>query len=279
MLEPVVTRRGETMTEEVKRWLEATAWPLKSLHAGASDDDLQPLHDVLTDVRVLGMGEATHGTAESFRLKHRLPRFLGRERGFTALAVEVSASGAHAVDDYAVNGTGNAAEALAGLGFRTWRTRELLAVVEWMREHNRTAPPERAVRFVGIDPQRCAASLAVLHGLLPGIAPERADILSGPVGTLADAKPGARAADGKQALDEARELLRFLEENRTGLAARGRRHGRPRTGPRTRGRRGGRRRGPPPARRHRPPCRLRLGGRTRGRASCAGARAGPGCCR
>lgn len=198
------------MTDELQRWLKESALPLRSLDVEACDNDLEPLRHVLDDVRVLGMGEATHGTAEFFRLKHRLLGFLVREMGFTTLAMEASASAARAVDDYVVNGTGNAADALAGLGFWTWRTHEMLAVVEWMRAHNRTAPPERVVRFAGIDPQRCAHSLAVLRELLPTVAPEQAGILDGPLGALADAGPGAGAADGGRALDEARELLRFL---------------------------------------------------------------------
>ncbi|MFI1068517.1 erythromycin esterase family protein [Streptomyces puniciscabiei] len=53
------------------------------------------------------------------------------------------------------DGVREAAGALAGLGFWTWRTREMLDGVEWPRAHNRTVRRERAGRFVGIDPQRC----------------------------------------------------------------------------------------------------------------------------
>ncbi|TLS43721.1 erythromycin esterase family protein [Streptomyces montanus] len=212
------------MTEEVQRWLKQNALPLRGLQGEASDHDhdhdLEPLRDVLKDVRVLGMGEATHGTGEFFRLKHRLLRFLVRDMGFTTLAMEASASAAQAVDEYVLHGTGDASDALVGLGFWTWRTREMLDVVEWMRDHNRTAPPERAVRFVGIDPQRCGPSLAALDALLRTMAPERADIMSGPLGTLADAKPGSFTVQGEQVLDEARDLVRFLEEHEPQLTGR-----------------------------------------------------------
>ncbi|WP_261718646.1 erythromycin esterase family protein [Streptomyces sp. FZ201] len=215
------------MTEEVQQWLKGNALPLRDLHAEASKPDhgdLEPLRKTLNDVRVLGMGEATHGTAEFFRLKHRLLRFLVEEMGCTALALEASASAARAVDDYVLHGTGDAAGALAGLGFWTWRTREMLDVVEWMREHNRTVPGERAVRFVGIDPQRCGASLTALDAALRTLAPERADLTGsltgGLLGTLADAKPGSLTVQGRQILAEARELVRFLEEGGAELAVR-----------------------------------------------------------
>ncbi|MGW2563237.1 erythromycin esterase family protein [Streptomyces sp. NPDC001514] len=193
---------------------------MESLHAGTSDHDLEPLRDVLNDVCVLGMGEATHGTAEFFQLKHRILRFLVREMGFTALAMEASVSAAQAVNDHVLHGIGDAADALAGLGFWTWRTREMLAVVEWMREHNRTSPREGAVRFVGIDPQRCAPSLVALSALLRTMASERADIMSGRLAALVDARPGAWVIHGKETLAEARELARFLEEHKPELTGR-----------------------------------------------------------
>ncbi|MET8450820.1 erythromycin esterase family protein [Streptomyces sp. NPDC005209] len=213
------------MTEEVRRWLTENAVRVKGAHAGTSEPEhgeLAPLCEVLDDVRVLGMGEATHGTAEFFRLKGRLLRFLVRESGFTGLAMEASAAAARAVDDYVVDGTGDAVGALAGLGFWTWRTREMLDVVEWMREHNRTVPRERAVRFVGIDPQRPGPALTALEAALRRIAPERAGLIGGgPLGALADAKPGSLAGRGGQVLAEARELVRFLEEGRGEFTAGG----------------------------------------------------------
>ncbi|GAA3131498.1 erythromycin esterase family protein [Streptomyces echinatus] len=211
------------MAEEVQRWLKEAALPLKNLNPGASEPchgDLEPLREVLRDVRVLGMGEATHGTAEFFRLKHLLLRFLVEEMGFTALAMEASVSAAQAVDDYVLHGTGGAAEALAGLGFWTWRTREMLDVVEWMRDHNRTVPQDRAVRFVGIDPQRCGPSLETLAAMLRTLAPERADVTGGLLGTLAEARTGSLVAKRPQLLAEAHDLERFLQEERPRLASR-----------------------------------------------------------
>ncbi|MBL1083685.1 erythromycin esterase family protein [Streptomyces actinomycinicus] len=210
------------MTEEVRRWLVENAIPLKTLHPEASEachGDLEPLREVLRDVRVLGMGEATHGTAEFFRLKHVLLRFLVEEMGFTALAMEASVSAARAVDDYVLHGTGDAAEALAGLGFWTWRTREMLDVVRWMRDHNRTVPEDRAVRFVGIDPQRCGPSLVALAAVLRTLAPQRADITGGLLGTLGEARPGSLVAQRTQLLAEALDLERFLQAERDRIAA------------------------------------------------------------
>lgn len=103
------------MSDEVTDWLTQTALPLSCLTAGVSTADLQPLKHVLDGVRIVGLGEATHGTREFFQLKHRLLEFLVTELAFSALAMEASASAGPAVDAYVRQGTGDAAQVLAGL--------------------------------------------------------------------------------------------------------------------------------------------------------------------
>ncbi|GAB2617490.1 erythromycin esterase family protein [Streptomyces capparidis] len=195
------------MSPEVTEWLAGNAVPLAGLAAGASTADLQPLKGVLDGVRIVGMGEATHGTSEFFRLKHRLLEFLVTELGFSVLAMEASASAAPAVDAYVRHGTGDGAKALAGLGFWTWRTEEVLAMVEWMRAWNRGRPEARKVRFAGIDPQWCGPSLAVLGPLLRSVVPGRAEGLLASLAVLATASPGSRPDPGQRLLRDAEALL------------------------------------------------------------------------
>src|SRR5689334_16326919 len=59
----------------VTAWLKQHAITIKSVEAGNGFDDLQPLKRVLADVRVVGLGEATHGTREFFQFKHRMVEF------------------------------------------------------------------------------------------------------------------------------------------------------------------------------------------------------------
>jgi erythromycin esterase len=151
------------MTTEVSEWLGRRAVALSGLTPGSGTADLRPFADALAGVRVIGLGEATHGSRELSLLKHRLLEFLVTELGFTVLAMEASVAAAVAVDAYVRHGEGDPAAALRGLGFWTLHTAELLAVLRWLREHNRTAPAAARVSFAGIDPQYPAASLAALR--------------------------------------------------------------------------------------------------------------------
>ena len=47
-------------------WAKQHAIPIKTAEAGHGFDDLQPLKQIVGKARVVGMGEATHGTREFF---------------------------------------------------------------------------------------------------------------------------------------------------------------------------------------------------------------------
>ncbi|WP_329106148.1 erythromycin esterase family protein [Streptomyces sp. NBC_01439] len=198
------------MCDEVTCWLARTALPLNFLTAGVSTADLQPLKGALDGVRIVGLGEATHGTREFFQLKHRLLELLVTELGFSALAMEASSSAGPAVDAYVRHGIGDAEQVLDGLGFWTWRTQEVLAVIEWMREYNRGRREDQKVRFIGIDPQQCRGSLAVIDSFLRRTAPDRATELLSPLRVLATAPPGSRPDPQRRLVLDAEEVLAYL---------------------------------------------------------------------
>ncbi|MFC5827868.1 erythromycin esterase family protein [Nonomuraea insulae] len=180
------------MSDEVTEWLAGRAIPLDGLDPGSGTADLAPLRDVLDGTPIVGLGEPTHGSAEFFLLRWRITEFLIKDLGFTTLAVEASAAAARAVDAYVRDGTGDARAALAGLGFWTLDTAEMLTVIERLREHNRTA--DRPVRFAGIDPQHPDAALRALRSCLDGAAAE----LLAPL----DGLTGWRWGPGREPFDE-----------------------------------------------------------------------------
>lgn len=141
------------MTEDVlTAGLRRRSVQLSSLHPGGVHDDLDTWGAGLGGVRVVGLGEATHGSREFFTLKHRLVEYLVTEQAFTVFALEADQDGCRALDTYVTTGAGDAAAGLRDLGYWTWHTQEVLALLGWLRVYNTTAPAGRAVRVVGVDP-------------------------------------------------------------------------------------------------------------------------------
>ena len=135
------------------QWIAKNAHEIKTVDAENGFEDLQPFKFVLKDVRVVGLGEATHGTSEFFRMKHRMLEFLVKEMGFNSFYIEASMSRCRYINDYVLYGKGNLDTATAIQGFVTWRVEEVRNMIAWMRKYNMSVPDEKRVKFLGYDLQ------------------------------------------------------------------------------------------------------------------------------
>jgi erythromycin esterase len=131
-------------------WLHGAALPFDRVDPADNLDDLEPLRSLVGDARIVSLGEATHGTREFFRMKHRILRFLVERMGFTAFAIEATWPEANRLDRYVRSGEGDPAVLLSGLYFWTWNTDEVLQMIQWMRRHNESGG---SVGFYGFDMQ------------------------------------------------------------------------------------------------------------------------------
>ena len=132
-------------------WIAANAVRLKTPEAGNGFADMQPLKKMIGNARIVSLGEATHGTREFFQLKHRLLEFLASEMGFTIFSIEANMPEAYRLNDYVLNGVGDPAKLLKGMYFWTWDTQEVLEMIQWMREFNKSG--KGRVQFTGFDMQ------------------------------------------------------------------------------------------------------------------------------
>ena len=169
-------------TDSVSVLIKKYGIPLTSCQAGHGFEDLQPLKKLIGDARIVGLGEATHGTREFYQMKHRLLEFLVEEMGFDGIVFEASMPECFDIDRYIQTGEGNALKALAGQYFWTWDTQEVLALIEWMRSYNADPSHKRKIHFYGNDIQFGVRNAKVIYEYLseidPDIANQVADSLS-----------------------------------------------------------------------------------------------------
>lgn len=105
-------------------------------------------------VRIVALGEATHGNAEFQRLKLDVFKVMVGKYGVRAFALESDFGGCEAVNRYIHGGKGTAGQAAAALGFPIYQTKEMADLIEWMRQYNLSAEPGDDIRFYGFDMQR-----------------------------------------------------------------------------------------------------------------------------
>ncbi|MFH8439328.1 erythromycin esterase family protein [Streptomyces sp. NPDC018007] len=140
---------GEARSEV--RALESAAHPLRSTEPGGSTADLRALSSMIGNAKVVGLGEATHGSHEFFTMKERVFRHLVEKKGFTTFSLEMGWASGLQVEEYLQSGKGDVRKiAKEALGGSPWEREEFLSLIGWMRDHNRHHP-SRTVHFMGND--------------------------------------------------------------------------------------------------------------------------------
>lgn len=161
--------------------------PLDSADPDAGTSDLEAIGRRIGDADVIGLGEASHGTREFSRFKHRLFRYLVTERGVRMLGLEANFAATLAINEYVLRGTGTAETALTqDCIHRPFGTESVLELVEWIRDYNEGRPPVEKVRVHGVDVQRATVATARLVTFFETVDP---DVL----------------ADEREAIDQLRE--------------------------------------------------------------------------
>jgi erythromycin esterase-like protein len=154
--------------------LRAAVYPLQS-----ESGDYDPLLQLIGDARLVLLGEASHGTHEFYRERARITQRLITEKRFNAVAVEADWPDAYRINRW-VRCAGTDHSAIEALGdFQRfprwmWRNRDVLAFVDWLRQHNQQQRTGNRVGFYGLDLYSLFRSIEAVIGFLEQVDPEAA---------------------------------------------------------------------------------------------------------
>ena len=180
--------------QPVVDWMKAHAVRLQTPEAGHGFADMQPLKKIVGDARIVSLGEATHGTREFFQLKHRMLEFLATEMGFTIFSIEANMPEAYRLNDYVLNGTGDPAKLLRGMYFWTWDTQEVIDMILWMREFNKSG--KGRVEFTGFDMQTPTVAMEIVRDFIAKRDPDYSASVRQATTEVNMATPGAAQSFG-----------------------------------------------------------------------------------
>ncbi len=155
-------------SDSVGGWLRETAIPL---------DSTTPYTDFVRSiepVRVIGLGEATHGQRECFAFKRHFTMQMIRSHNFRLVAYEANATVARTLNDYVHGRTDDIAAAMEGFGMMIWMVEENRMLLEDLRTLNQEADPSDRVDIIGIDVQGAKSAAKHLHDLLEDALPDLA---------------------------------------------------------------------------------------------------------
>jgi erythromycin esterase-like protein len=142
-------------------------------------EDTRVVVDFIGDADIALLGEASHGTHEFYESRANITRQLILQSGFRAVIVEADWPDAYRVNRY-VRHEGPDRAAIEALDdFRRfptwmWRNTDVVAFVEWLRDHNEGLPPEQQAGFYGMDLYALHASMRAVLTYLEKTNPDAA---------------------------------------------------------------------------------------------------------
>ncbi len=131
--------------------LKASIIPINTVEYGNGFEDLMPLKNILKDKKIVAMGEATHGTSEFFKMKHRFFEFLVEEMGYRVFAMECDGGAGQVINEYILNGKGNLNDCLEAVKYDVFTTEEVKSMIKWMKEYNDDPSHKEKIKFYGMD--------------------------------------------------------------------------------------------------------------------------------
>lgn len=159
---------------QLTQYIAERALRFDTVEPGSGFEDLHFLRELVGEARVVALGEATHGTHEFFRMKHRMIEFLVKEMGFTTFAIESNPAGADRINQYVQTGEGELEELRQYLCCWPWNAREVLELIDWMRRHNENPGDSPRVSFRGFDVECSAMIVDDIMDYLMSVDPENA---------------------------------------------------------------------------------------------------------
>ena len=180
-------------------------------------EELVPLEALLKDRKVVGMGEATHGTKEFFNMKAKMLKFLATRCGYRIFSIEATYGGTLKVNDYVLYGKGNVLSAMKGMEFWTWDTEEVKDLIEWMRTYNDGKPDQEKLKFYGFDCQSYKGPANALADYVREFDKQNLDEFLKGLSVLTDSsdlyfytpKPGNTSFQGN---DQVHRIISFLQK-------------------------------------------------------------------
>lgn len=145
--------------------------------------DLQPLLDRIGDAQIVMLGEASHGTHEYYSWRAAISKRLIEEKGFNFISVEGDWPDCYRINRFIKNYTDAGEGAFDVLkSFKRWPTWmwanwEMVALCEWLRDHNKNLANNKKVGFYGLDVYSLWESMEAILEYLKRVDPASVKIV------------------------------------------------------------------------------------------------------
>ena len=117
------------------------------------------------DVRVVGIGEATHGNREFQLAKRDVLEKVVNEGNGRCICFEMATGDAIRLNDAVHDAGSDLVVAIGKQSYPLYDTPEMVQLLQWMRDYNQTVPYEESLMFYGVDIQGAQTAVSYLQEL------------------------------------------------------------------------------------------------------------------
>jgi len=138
--------------DEMVELINSVVTPIFSSNPIVNFSELEVL-DQLSETRIIGMGEASHGTKEFFEMKHKMLRYFVEQHGYRGIIMEADFGECLKANQYILHNIGTIEDVLEDMHFWTWRTEEVKEMMQWMNSYNLDKHLKDKIYYLGSDCQ------------------------------------------------------------------------------------------------------------------------------
>ena len=106
-----------------------------------------------SNAKIYGFGEASHNTKEFFDLKAKFFKHLVKMEGVKTFIMEESYQAESGINEWISGGKGDLKTIAKNFNTGFWYTKEIVNLLQWMREYNQGKPQDQQIKFYGMDIQ------------------------------------------------------------------------------------------------------------------------------
>ena len=146
--------QANSQNEKVVNWIDVNAITIEDTNPNTALFTFKNnVPEKFTNAKIFGFGETTHHGKEFFDLKAKFFKYLVETQDVKVFIMEESYPSEKGINEWISGGKGNSETIAKNFSIVPWYCKEVVNLLEWMRNYNLNKKEDEQIRFYGMDIQ------------------------------------------------------------------------------------------------------------------------------
>ena len=139
-------------SKETINWIQNNSIEIEDANPDSNLDIFhQNIPEKFANAKIYGFGEASHNTKEFFDIKAKFFKYLVKNHRVKTFIMEDVYQVESGINEWIRGGKGDVKTIANNFRKGIWYTKEIVNLLQWMRNYNLNKPEEEHIRFYGMD--------------------------------------------------------------------------------------------------------------------------------